>query len=69
MGTFCFGAFIIMIILGIIGGILDKSPTPGTNTDFDPFDPERDPYANETLLAILEDDNDIIDWTGNGPGL
>jgi len=68
---FCFGLFIVIWIIGIIIGIASggDSSRPSYNDDFDPFDPEKNPYDNETLLAILEDEYDIIDWTGNGPGL
>jgi len=68
---FCFGLLIILWIIGIIIRVAtgDDSSQFSYNDDFDPFDPEKDPYANETLLAILEDEYDIIDWTGNGPGL
>ena len=67
----CIGLFIVFWVLGIIFQIAEwvkhgtPSPTQYTTPDFD----EEDPYQSETLLAILEDDCDIIDWTGNGPGL
>ena len=68
---FCFGIFIILWIIGIIVEIVSgrSSSLSSDNSNFDPFDPEKDPYGNETLLAILEDEYDVIDWTGNGPGL
>ena len=74
MGLFCFGLLAVLLIIGFIlqisSGESFSSPSRyDYNDDFDPFDPEKDPYANETLLAILEDEYDIIDWTGNGPGL
>ena len=66
---FCFGLFIILWIIGIIAQIVSgKSPSPSRyNDDFDPFDPEEDPYDDETLLAILLMEDD--DRDDHGPEL
>ncbi len=67
----CIGLFLVFWAIGIIIQIIDwvqngtPSPTEYSPPDFD----EEDLYQSETLLAMLEDEFDIIDWTGNGPGL